>query len=109
MVYIHFLKLFSFYSHHLNRILGIVALPGHLHFQLCQLWDAEIQLIPEDLHGLRLRPGLVPVKSQPPLVIPPLPSGAGRGSAGIRELRGKCDVKSLRAKATGMSNNEVSD
>lgn len=44
-----------------------------------------------------------------PSVIPPLPSGAGRGSAGIRALRGKCDAKSLRAKATGMSNNEVSD
>lgn len=67
MVYIHFLKLFSFYSYHLNRILGIIALPRHLHFQLCQLWDAGIQLIPEDLRGLRLQPGLLPVKSQPPL------------------------------------------
>lgn len=109
MVYIHFPKLFSFFSYHLNTIPGIVALPGHLCFQLCQLWGAEIRLIPEDLHGLRLRPGLLPVKSQPPSVIPPLPSGSGRGSAGIRALRGKCDVKSLRAKATGMSNNEVSD
>lgn len=67
MVHIHFPKLFSFYSYHLNRIPGIAALPGHLRFQLCQLWDAEIRLIPEDLQGLRLRPGLLPVKSQPPL------------------------------------------
>lgn len=50
-----------------------------------------------------------PCEIPTPSVIPPHPSGAGRGSAGIRALRGKCDVKSLRAKATGMSNNEVSD
>lgn len=67
MVYIHFPKLFSFFSYHLNTIPGIVALPGHLCFQLCQLWGAEIRLIPEDLHGLRLRPGLLPVNPNPPL------------------------------------------